>query len=142
MHIKNENFLIGNFNTNNNYNYDNDKNDDCNNDNNNKNSNLSEKEKIMKIINTQDEIEGSWVENRETEVVKEKYLKEYNLLIGLKDKNVTEKIALTTIIILLVEKEYNELLGELNLIIKKAKKFIKEETKMTYQNLLKECGIN
>ena len=100
------------------------------------------KEKIMKIINTQDEIEGSWVENRETEVVKEKYLKEYNLLIGLKDKNVTEKIALTTIIILLVEKEYNELLGELNLIIKKAKKFIKEETKMTYQNLLKECGIN
>ena len=129
MHIKNENFLIGNFNTNNNYNYDNDKNDDCNNDNNNKNSNLSEKEKIMKIINTQDEIEGSWDENAETEVIKEKYLKEYNLLMGLKDINMTKKIALTVIIILLIEKEHIDLIEELVLIIKKAKKLLKKKLK-------------
>ena len=96
----------------------------------------------MKIINTQDEIEGSWDENTETKIIKEKYLKEYNLLMGLKDKNMTNKIALTVIIILLIEKEHKNLIGELSLIIKKAKIFIKNETKMTYENLLKKCGIN
>ena len=96
----------------------------------------------MKIINTQDEIEGSWDENMETKIIKEKYLKEYNLLMGLKDKNMTNKIALTVIIILLIEKEHKNLIGELSLIIKKAKIFIKNEIKMTYENLIKECGIN
>ena len=106
-----------------------------------KNDNKNEKEKTMKIISTQDAIEGSWNENEETKIIKQKYYKEYELLMGLKDKNISEKVALTVIIILFVEKEHKELLGELILIIKKAKKFIKKETKMNYENLIKECNI-
>ena len=103
--------------------------DDNNNDNDNNKENLSEKEKLMKIISTQDVIEGSWEENKETKVIKEKYLKEYELLTGLKDKNISEKVALTIIIILLIEKEHKELIGELILIIKKAKNILKKKRK-------------
>ena len=54
---------------------------------------LNSKEIIMKMINTQDFIEGFWEYNEQTKYVKEKYEKEYDLLI--KNGNINEKIAMT-----------------------------------------------
>lgn len=101
-----------------------------------------EKDKIMKMIGTQDMIDGFWILNNETKIIKDKYSKEYNSLMELKDKKVTENVAVTIIILLFITKEHQELVGELKLIMKKAKKFIMKETNLSYENLIKEIGIN
>ena len=103
--------------------------------------NLVEKENVMKIIRTQDFIKGNWDENNETKKIKEKYKKEYNLLIGLKDTKINDSVGITIIIIYFIYKEYHELLSELSRIIKKAKNFIRKETNTTYEEIIKQIGI-
>ena len=99
---------------------------------------LDSKDNIMKMINSQDYIEGCWEENEYTKLVKEKYLKEYEILKGLNNKNIDDKTALTILIIYFINKEHNELLNELLMIIKKAKMFIQKITNDSYDNIIKE----
>ena len=103
--------------------------------------NLNKKEGIMKMINTQNFVKGFWKENKETKIIKEKYKKEYDLLKGIKDKKISDDVAITIIIIYFLYKEHSELLAELSRIIKKAKLFIKNFTKSTYDDIIKEIGI-
>ena len=105
------------------------------------NINLNNKENIMKIINTQDFVGGSWDINDKTKIIKEKYEKEFELLKGLKDKNIDDKIAMTLLIIYFINKEHSELLKELVMIIKKGISFIQEKTNDTYENIIKEIGL-
>ena len=103
---------------------------------------MNNKEHIMKMINTQDFIEGYWEENAYTKKIKEKYKKEYNLIKGLKNKNIDDNIALTILIIYFINKEHSELLNDLLMIIKKAKIFVEKKTKDKYENIIKKSGIN
>ena len=68
------------------------------------NLNLDEKEQIMKMIKTQNFVKGYWNENEETKSIKERYKKEYDLLKGLNDKNVSDDVVLTIIIIYFIYK--------------------------------------
>ena len=105
---------------------------------------LNEKDDIMKIINSQDFIDGFWEINELTEIVKEKYKKEYDLLKGIKNNKImiNDKVAITILIIYFINKEHAELLDELLMIIAKAKIFISNEAKESYENIIKEIGIN
>ena len=103
---------------------------------------MSNKESIMEMIGTQNFVEGFWEENEYTKIIKNKYKKEYKLIKGLKNKNMNEKIALTILIIYFLNKEKSELISELVMIIKKAKQFILKEIKDSYDNIIKEIGIN
>ena len=96
----------------------------------------------MKIINTQNFIEGYWSENKQTKIIKEKYQKEYNLIKNLKNEKINDNVAITIIIIYFIYKEHFELLKELSRIIKKAKLFIKKEIKISYEQIIKDIGIN
>ena len=104
--------------------------------------NINKKDDIMKIINTQDFINGFWEVNKYTNIIKEKYKKEYTLLKGIKSKNITDRVAITFLIIYFIDKEHPELLDELLMIIKKAKIFIFKEAKDTYENIIKEISIS
>ena len=95
----------------------------------------------MKLINTQDFIDGYWEENEYTKIIQEKYQKEYDLLKGLKTKNINDKIALTILVIYFINKEHSELLADLLMILKKAKIYIQKEAKDSYENIIKELGI-
>ena len=105
---------------------------------------LKEKDDVMKIINSQDFIDGFWEINELTEIVKEKYKKEYDLLKGIKNNKImiNDKVAITILIIYFINKEHAELLDELLMIIAKAKIFISNEAKESYENIIKEIGIN
>ena len=96
----------------------------------------------MKMINTQDFIDGFWEENNYTKIIKEQYQKEYDLLKNIKNKKINDKIALTILIIYFINKEHSELLKDLIMIIKKGKIFIQKETNDNYENILKEIGLN
>ena len=96
----------------------------------------------MKIIKTQNFIKGYWDENNKTKIIKEKYKNEFNLLKGLKNKNINDNVIMTIIMIYFIYKEHSELLTELSRIIKKAKIFIKKETKSTYEDIIKKIQIN
>ena len=98
------------------------------------------KDDVMKIINTQNFVEGFWSENEQTKIILKKYKKEYDLIKKLKNKNINDNVAITVVIIYFIYKEHTELLKELSRIIKKAKLFIKKETKITYDNIIKEIG--
>ena len=102
---------------------------------------LSEKDEIMKIINTQDFVNGFWEVNNYTDIIKIKYKKEYDLLKGIKN-NFNDKVAITILIIFFINKEHPELLDELLMIITKAKMFIRKETNNTYENIIKENSFN
>jgi hypothetical protein len=100
------------------------------------------KDDVMKIINTQNFIEGYWSENKQTKIIKEKYQKEYNLIKNLKNEKINDNVAITIIIIYFIYNEHFELLKELSRIIKKAKLFIKKEIKISYEQIIKDIGIN
>ena len=104
--------------------------------------NTNKKDDIMKIINTQDFVNGFWEVNEYTNIIKEKFKKEYNILKGIKNKNITDNVAITFLIIYFIDKEHPELVDELLMIIKKAKIFILNEAKETYENIIKEISIN
>jgi hypothetical protein len=93
----------------------------------------------MKIINSQNFIEGFWEVNELTKTVIDKYKKEYDLLKGL--EGIDDKIAVTILIIYFVNKEHRELLKELVLIIRKGKEFIKKNMKNTYEKIIKKAGL-
>ena len=97
---------------------------------------------IMAIINTQNFVNGFWDINDKTKKIKNLYEKEFNLLINLKDKNIDNTIAMTIIMIYFINKQHSELLKELIMIIKKAKMYIQEKTKNSYENIIKEIGLN
>jgi hypothetical protein len=101
------------------------------------NNNKLSKNELMKIINTQDFIEGFWEYNDNTKFLKEKYEKEYEILKKDKNINCNEKIILTILMIYFIEKNYSELLNELSFVIKKGKIFINKETKSNYEELIK-----
>jgi len=101
--------------------------------------NLNDKDYIMTIINTQDFIKGYWEENKKTKIIKDKYDKEFNLL---KNKNYSDNVSITILIIFFINKEHPELSDELLMIIKKAKEFIKKSTNISYENIIKEININ
>ena len=96
---------------------------------------LNNKDNIMKMINTQDFIEGYWEENEYTKIVKVKYKNEFELL---KRKSIDDKTAITILIIYFIDKEYSDLLADLLMIIKKAKIYIQKITKEKYENIIKE----
>ena len=100
-----------------------------------------EERKIKKIIDSQDFIDGSWELNDDTEIIKNKYEKEFQNLKKLRNKDINDKIAITILIIYFINKEHSELLNELIMIIKKAKLFIQKNTKDTYENIIKEIEI-
>ena len=101
------------------------------------NNNKLSKNELMKIINTQDFIEGFWEYNDNTKFLKEKYEKEYEILKKDKNINCNEKIILTILMIYFIEKNYSELLNELSFVIKKGKIFINKETKSNYEEFIK-----
>ena len=96
---------------------------------------LEEKEKLMKIIKTQDYIDGYWDVNEMTKFIFEKYKKEYELL---KDKNFDDKVAMTILMIYYLKNEHFELLTELVMIIKKGEVYIKKETKSSYEEIIEK----
>ena len=104
--------------------------------------NLNEKEGIMKMVGTQNFVEGFWEENEYTKEIKNKYQKEYEQIKGVKNKNMNDTIALTILIIYFLNKEHPNLISELIMIIKKAKQFISKQTKDNYDNIIKEIGLN
>ena len=97
-----------------------------------------DKNEVMKIINTQDFIDGFWELNEQTNYVKEKYEKEYELLKENSKIIGNDKIVMTILVVYFIEKKCAELLNELSLVIKKAKIFIKKETKTDYEDIIKE----
>ena len=88
----------------------------------------------MKIINTQDFIEGYWEINEQTKYIKEKYLDKFNAL-NIKI-NLNDKIIITILIIFFIENECNEFLNELNIIIRKAKLYIQKNAKKSYEEII------
>ena len=96
---------------------------------------LEEKEKLMKIIKTQDYIDGYWDANEMTKFIFEKYKKEYELL---KEKNFDDKVAMTILMIYYLKNEHFELLTELVMIIKKGEVYIKKETKSSYEEIIEK----
>ena len=103
---------------------------------------LNDKKNIMKMINTQDFIDGFWEYNEYTKIIKDKYRKEYDLLKGLKNKAINDRIAITILIIYYINKECPELLNDLLMILKKAKNFVKRESKDSYENIIKEINLS
>lgn len=92
-----------------------------------------EKEDIMKMIKTQDFIEGFWDVNDMNKFIIEKYQKEYDKL-KIKFKN--DKIIITVLIIYYLNKEWDKLLKDIIMIIKKAKAFIQKESKCSYEDIV------
>ena len=75
--------------------------------------NKIDKETVMKIINTQNFIEGFWDINDLTKMIKARYDNLFKSLKELKDKKIDDNIAMTITIIYFINKEHQELLGEL-----------------------------
>lgn len=96
------------------------------------------KKYIKYIIYTQDFIKGFWCYNDLTKPIKEKYEKIYEIL----KKVNNDRICMTILIIYFINKDHPELLDELLLIFKKAKDFIKNETNKSYEEIIKDEGLN
>ena len=109
---------------------------------NNINRSREEKDDFMEMINTQDFIEGYWEQNDKTQKIIEIYEKEYKLIKELKNKNIDEKTAITILIIYSINKDYNDLLNDLIMVIKKAKIFIQKVTNDSYENIIKEVNFS
>jgi hypothetical protein len=99
-----------------------------------------DKDGVMKIINTQNFIEGFWDINDLTKMIKARYDNLFKSLKELKDKKIDDNIAMTITIIYFINKEHQELLGELVLILKKAKLYIQNKVRDSYENIIKKVG--
>ena len=86
-------------------------------------------------------MEGYWEITENTKKIKEKYNKKFKLLKDLKDKNITDNIAITILIIVYIHEKHSELLSELFMIIEKSKIFIKKNTNDSYENIIKKIVI-
>ena len=102
-----------------------------------------DKNKVIEIIQTQDFLEGFWELNNKTNIIKTKYQKEFDLILGLKKNNtkINEKIAMTILTIYYICENYPELIEEIIMIIQKGKKFIKTASNESYENILKIVGL-
>ena len=97
------------------------------------------KDKFMSMIMTQDLMDGFWGENGLTNEIVNLHQKEYNSIMEqVKDKI----IAITMVILYHIYTKESKKLGELALIIKKAKIYIKEKTGKGYEEILKLAKIN
>ena len=85
------------------------------------------------MIKTQDFIEGFWDVNDMNKFIIEKYQKEYDKL---KIKFNNNKIIITVLIIYYLNKEWDKLLKDIIMIIKKAKAFIQKESKCSYEDIV------
>ena len=94
---------------------------------------FEEKEKVMKMIKTQNFIEGFWDINETNKFIIEKYKKEYEKL---KLKYSKDKVIITILIIYYLNKECFEFMNELIMIIKKAKDFIQKEINCSYEDIV------
>ena len=102
---------------------------------------INDKDIVEKIVDTQNFVEGYWDVNEITELVKDKYKKKFNLLKELKDKKIDDRVAITILIIYFISKEHLEHLNELVMIIQKAKNFINNEVKDSYESIIKLIGM-
>ena len=59
----------------------------------------------------------------------------------LKEKKIDDIIAMTIIIIYFINKEHQELVEELVMILKKAKLYIQDKTGDSYENIINKVGI-
>ena len=98
---------------------------------------LNNKEDVMKIINSQNFVEGYWDINRKTMNIKNKYETEFNKLKELKILNNNDIIAMTIIVIYFIYNNYKEIINELIMIIKKGKLYIQNKTGDSYDNIIK-----
>jgi hypothetical protein len=98
---------------------------------------LNNKEDVMKIINSQNFVEGYWDINRKTMNIKNKYETEFNKLKELKILNNNDIIAMTIIVIYFLYNNYKEIIDELIMIIKKGKLYIQNKTGDSYDNIIK-----
>ena len=96
---------------------------------------------ILKMVGTQDKYRGFWEENIYTKKIKEKYQNEYDLITGIKNKNMNDVIALTILVIYYMNKENPKIASQLGAIVR-AKKFIFAQTNDSYENIIKEIGLN
>ena len=103
---------------------------------------INDKDIVEKIVGTQNFVEGYWDLNEITELIKDKYKKKFNLLKELKDKNIDDRVAITILTIYFITKEHSETLDELVMIIQKAKIFINNQIKDSYESIIKQIGIN
>ena len=85
---------------------------------------MEEKEQIIKMIKTQDNTEGFWDVNELTEFIFEKYKKQYD---SLKQKNHSDKVVMTILVIYYLKNQNFYFSNELLMIIKKAESYIKKE---------------
>ena len=97
---------------------------------------------VDKLISKQNFVEGFWDLNEITELVKNKYNKNFNSLKEIKDKTIDDRVAITILIIYFITKKHSELLNELIMIMEKAKSFINKETKDSYESIIKQIGLN
>ena len=97
-----------------------------------------EKIDVNEIINQQNFVEGYWELNENTEIIKQKYEKQYKLL---KDENYNDNIIVTILIIYYIYKEHSELLKELIHIIQKGKNYIQKKTRKSYDDIINMVKI-
>ena len=64
---------------------------------------------VDKLISEQNFVEGFWDLNEITELVKNKYKKNFNSLKEIKDKTIDDRVALTILIIYFITKKHSEL---------------------------------
>lgn len=102
----------------------------------------SDNDFVDKLISKQNFVEGFWDLNEITELVKNKYNKNFNSLKEIKDKTIDDRVAITILIIYFITKKHSELLNELIMIMEKAKSFINKETKDSYESIIKQIGLN
>ena len=103
---------------------------------------INDEDIVEKIVGSQNFVEGYWDLNEITELIKDKYKKKFDLLKELKDKNIDDRVAITILTIYFITKEHSELLNELVMIIQKAKIFVNNEIKDSYESITKLIGIN
>jgi len=97
-----------------------------------------DKDTVMKIINTQNFIDGFWDVNDSTKTMQKIYGNLFKALQELKYNKIDDIVAMTKIIIYFINNEHQELREELDLIIKKAELFIQNKVSDSYDNIIKK----